>query len=250
MAADPILTPLTDKLPRLRRDLASAEAASAARRLAEPEIADADRRDFLRAFGDKGETVAELAAFAAVFRELARRPPVDTFAPHAIDIVGTGGDGAETFNISTMTAVVVSASGVPVMKHGGRSVSSRSGSADFLERLGVTLAVDDATHRRALEENRFTFLFAPEFHPAFRISFLAARKALAAEGRKTVFNLLGPLVNPGRPAHVLLGVYAERLVAPVAEVLETLGVRRGLVVHGTALAASCLTNSASAARAA
>jgi anthranilate phosphoribosyltransferase len=232
MSVDPVLSPLTDKL-RARTATAQGEAAAAARRLADPAVSDVARVDFLRAFSEKGETAAEVAEFASVFRELSRRPPVEAFAGKAIDIVGTGGDNANTFNISTITAIIVSAAGVPVMKHGGRSVSSKSGSADFLERLGVNLQVDDATHARALAENGFTFFFAPEFHPAFK-SVGPARKALAAEGLKSVFNLLGPLINPGRPAHMMLGVYSEAWVAPLAEVLEKLGVRRALVVHGTA----------------
>ncbi len=232
MSADPVLAPLTAKL-RARSALAPGEAADAARRLAEPGVADEARMDFLRALNEKGEAAAEVAEFAGVFRELSRRPPVSAYADAAIDIVGTGGDNANTFNISTGTALLVAGCGVPVMKHGGRSVSSKSGSADFLERLGVNLHADDATHARALAENGFTFFFAPEFHPAFK-SVGPARKALAAEGRKSVFNLLGPLINPGRPAHLLLGVFAERWVAPMAETLERLGLRRALVVHGTA----------------
>lgn len=232
MSADPVLTSLTEKL-RAHRAPDPGEAAAAARRLADPAVDDAARIDFLRALGQFGESAGIVAEFATVFRELSRRPPVGEFATRAIDIVGTGGDGANTFNISTMTAVIVASAGVPVMKHGGRSVSSKSGSADFLERLGVDLAADDATHVRALRENDFTFFFAPEFHPAFK-SVSGARKSLATEGRKSIFNLLGPLVNPGRPAHVMLGVYAEKWVAPMAEALELLGVKRALVVHGTA----------------
>lgn len=232
MSVDPVLSPLTDKLRALNR-LDAAEASAAARRFAEPEVSDAARKDFLQALHAGGESAEEIAAFALVFRELSRRPPVEAFAERAIDIVGTGGDGGNTFNISTLTAIIVSAAGVPVMKHGGRSVSSKSGSADFLERLGVNLNPDDATHARALAETGFTFFFAPEFHPAFK-SVSPVRKAIAAEGGKSVFNILGPLINPGRPAHILLGVYAERLVVPVAAALEKLGIRRGLVVHGAA----------------
>ncbi len=232
MSCDPILTPLTDKL-RSRTALGPGEAADAARRLADPGVADEARKDFLRALNAKGETAAEVAEFASVFRELSRRPPVEAFAASAIDIVGTGGDNAHSFNVSTTTAVIVAAAGVPVMKHGGRSISSKSGSADFLERLGVNLHADDATHARALAENNFTFFFAPDFHPAFK-SVGPARKALAEEKRKSVFNLLGPLINPGRPDHMLLGVFAESWVAPLAETLERLGVRRALVVHGSA----------------
>ena len=232
MTSDPVLDPLADKL-RSRADLSWDEAAAAARRLADAAVSDPARVSFLRALSDKGESGVEIAAFARVFGELSRKPPVAEFASRSLDIVGTGGDGAESFNISTFSALIAASAGVPVMKHGGRSVSSRSGSADFLERVGVNLALDDEGHALALKETGFTFFFAPEFHPAFK-AVSPARKILAAEGKKTIFNLLGPLVNPGRPAHVMIGVYAERLVEPVAAALDALGVRRGLVVHGTA----------------
>lgn len=232
MSRDPVLSPLVDKL-LAHSPLAPGEAADAARRLAQPEVDDDSRKAFLVALHGKGESAADVAEFASVFRELSRRPPVEAFAGEAIDIVGTGGDNAHTFNISTTAAIVVASGGVPVMKHGGRSVSSKSGSADFLERMGVNLHADDATHARALERLGFTFFFAPEFHPAFK-AVAPVRKAIAAEGGRSVFNLLGPLINPGRPAHMLLGVFAERWVAPMAEALERLGVRRALVVHGSA----------------
>ncbi len=228
----PDLAPLTAALAA-GRSLEPSAVAAAAHLLADPGVNAEAKADFLRALHTKGETAGDVAAFAGVFRELARRPPVAEFAPRAIDIVGTGGDAAGTFNISTFTSVIVAAGGVPVMKHGGRSITSKSGSADLLERLGVNLAADDATHRRALAEIGYTFFFAPHFHPAFA-AVGPVRKALAAEGRKSVFNLLGPLINPGRPAHMLLGVFAEHWVAPMAEALETLGVKRALVVHGTA----------------
>ena len=223
---------LTDRL-RQRHDLTADEAALAARVMADASAGTDSKKEFLRALNDKGETAAEVAAFATVFRELSRKPPVERFSASAIDIVGTGGDHAGSFNISTLTSVIVAAAGVPVMKHGGRSVTSKSGSADLLERMGVDLNADDATQARALEANGFTFLFAPNFHPAFA-AVRPVRAELAKEGRKTIFNLLGPLINPGKPAHMLLGVFSESWVEPLAEVLETLGVNRALVVHGTA----------------
>lgn len=226
------LASLTERL-RQRHSLTDAEACEAAHLMAGVGTPASEKQEFLRALGDKGESASEVAAFAAVFRELARRPPVASFASEALDIVGTGGDRAGTFNISTLASLIVSAAGVPVMKHGGRSVTSKSGSADLLERLGVNLDADDATHARALEVNRFTFFFAPNFHPAFA-AVRPIRAELAKEGRKSIFNLLGPLINPGRPAHMMIGVFDEAWVCPVAAALETLGVRRGLVVHGSA----------------
>lgn len=226
------LPPLIELL-RAGASLDAPRAACAAEAMASPGVPAESKGDFLRALNAKGETAAEVAAFAGVFRGLSRKPPVAEYAARAIDIVGTGGDNAGTFNISTLTALIVSVAGVPVMKHGGRSITSKSGSADLLERLGVNLAADDATHARALAENNFTFFFAPNFHPAFA-AVAPVRKALAAEGRKSIFNLLGPLINPGAPAHMVLGVFSEKWVAPMAEALETLGVRRALVVNGSA----------------
>lgn len=185
---------------------------------------------FLAALRTRGETPAEIAAFCSVLSEHAIRisPRV---SGTLTDTCGTGGDGASTFNVSTAAAIVAAASGVPVVKHGNRAVSSRCGSADVLEALGVTVDLPPAAVCRLVEEIGIGFLFAPAFHPAFR-NIAAVRRELGIE---TVFNILGPLLNPaGAPAR-LLGVSSPALVGLVAEALRIMGVRRALVVHGSGI---------------
>jgi anthranilate phosphoribosyltransferase len=146
----------------------------------------------------------------------------------AIDVCGTGGDGAHTLNISTAVAFVVAGAGVPVAKHGNRAMSSKAGAADVLEALGVTLTADAPTLERALSEANIAFLFAQNHHPALR-HVAAARREF---GRRTIFNLLGPLSNPAGVKRQLVGVFAPEFVAPVAEALRLLGAERAFVVHG------------------
>ena len=143
---------------------------------------------------------------------------------------GTGGDGSGTFNISTAVSFIVAAAGVPVFKHGNRSITSKCGSADLLEALGIRIDVPQEQMREPLRELNFCFFFAPAFHPAFK-EIMPVRRALAETGRRTVFNLLGPLINPGRPAHQLLGVFSEQWVQPLADALGALELKSGLVVH-------------------
>jgi len=206
-------------------------AAQAARLLADASLPDDDKVAYLLALGEVGETAEVVAAFADTYRSMARRIELEDFPARAIDLVGTGGDRSGSFNLSSASALVVAAVGVPVMKHGNRSITSKSGSADFLAALGVDLEASDERLLRALRLANFCFFFAPAFHPAFR-AVGAARKRLAELGKKSVFNVLGPLINPGRPAHMLVGVYDPRWLVPVAGALESLGVKRGLVVHG------------------
>ena len=213
-------------------DLDAEQAAAAALLLARPEIALAHKKAFLLALADKGESATEVAAFAATFRDLAIDPDVAEWAGEAIDIVGTGGDGAGTFNISTAVSFVVAACGVTVLKHGNRSITSKCGSADILEAVGLRLDAPHELLRASIRELNYCFFFAPAFHPAFK-EIMPVRKALAAEGRRTVFNLLGPLINPGKPAYQLMGVYSADWVAPLAEALASLGLKSGLVVHGS-----------------
>jgi anthranilate phosphoribosyltransferase len=147
--------------------------------------------------------------------------------------VGTGGDRSGSFNISSASALIVAAAGVPVLKHGNRSITSKSGSADFLAGLGVVLDATDEQLLRGLREANFCYLYAPAFHPAFK-AVLGVRKQIAESGTKTVFNVLGPLINPARPAYMVVGVYDERWVEPLAATLGELGVKRGLVTHSRA----------------
>ncbi len=225
-----VLPELTLRL-QARQDLAPEEVAAAAAALGAPDVADEPKAEFLLALADKGETPAEIAGLASAFRALAVNPGVEALAPRAIDVVGTGGDHAGGFNISSLVVLVLASAGVPVMKHGNRGITSQCGSADLLAGLGVDLAAQPEKVRRALDELGYVFFFAPNYHPAFK-HIGPVRKALAARGRRTVFNILGPLINPGRPAHILLGVYAAPLVDKLADTLEELGQPSGLVGHG------------------
>jgi anthranilate phosphoribosyltransferase len=185
---------------------------------------------FLTALRMKGETEAEITAFARVMRAAAI--PVSLPAPEArVDTCGTGGDGAGTFNISTAAAFVAAGAGVSIVKHGNRGVSSRCGSADVLEALGVSVTTPPDRVPGVLAATGIAFLFAPVYHPAMQ----HARSARQEIGIRTIFNLLGPLTNPGRVGAHLLGVYDPRLTAPVARVLGDLGARRAMVVHGAGL---------------
>jgi anthranilate phosphoribosyltransferase len=173
----------------------------------------------------RGETVEELAGFAAAMRE--RVVQVD--APvGAIDVVGTGGDGSGTFNISTTSALVVAAAGVPVAKHGNRAITSASGSADVLDSLGVRIDHDAGSAGDALRETGFAFLFAPGFHPAMKYAGPTRREI----GVRTAFNLLGPLTNPAGTTRQLLGVGDAGAAARIAEVARLLGTERTFVIHG------------------
>jgi anthranilate phosphoribosyltransferase len=156
---------------------------------------------------------------------------VDDLSAGAVDIVGTGGDHAGAFNVSTLVTLVVASAGVPVMKHGNRGITSKCGSADLFAALGVKLDASPAKLRSALQSLGYAFYFAPSWHPAFR-RIAPVRGLLAARGERTVFNILGPLLNPARPAHILLGAASPALVEKLADALEALGTRAGLVVHG------------------
>jgi anthranilate phosphoribosyltransferase len=224
---------LPDLTARLNagQELSSDEVLVAATALGSPEVPDDPKASFLLALADKGETPAEIAGFARAFRTLAVNPGVDAFAPRAIDIVGTGGDHAGGFNISSMVVLVLASGGVPVMKHGNRGITSQCGSADLLAGLGVEITASPEKSRRALEQLGYAFFFAPNYHPAFK-HIGPVRRILAAQGRRSIFNILGPLINPGRPAHILLGVYSLPLVEKLALTLDELDQPAGLVGHG------------------
>ncbi|OBU18579.1 anthranilate phosphoribosyltransferase [Photobacterium aquimaris] len=183
----------------------------------------------LTALKIKGETPAEIAGAAKALVENANpfpRPNYD-FA----DIVGTGGDGANTINISTTAAFVAAACGVKVAKHGNRGVSSKSGSSDLLDKFGINLAMPAQTARQALDDLGVCFLFAPEYHGGVRHA-MPVRQTLKT---RTIFNVLGPLINPAKPNIELMGVYDNALVRPIAETLATMGLKRAAVVHGSGL---------------
>lgn len=180
---------------------------------------------FLCALAAKGPTVEEVTAFATVMREKAGSVPHEGTV---LEIVGTGGDEANTFNISTTASFIIAAAGVPVAKHGNRSVSSKCGAADLIEALGGKLELDGDQNEVVLNKANMCFMFAPVYHQAMKYAG-PVRKAL---GVRTVFNILGPLANPAGATVELMGVYEKSLVEPLAQVLSNLGVKRGAVVHG------------------
>lgn len=202
---------------------------SAAEALTRGDVDPREKKAFLLALHAKGETVEEVTAFARVFRGLATDPQLGDVAGEAIDIVGTGGSGSRGFNISTVTSCILAASGQKVLKHGNRAITSKSGSADFLAELGVRMDTHPVLLRAAIEELNFCFFFAPAFHPAFK-EIMPVRKELAAEGKRSIFNILGPLINPAMPAYQLLGVFHPDWVGSLARALHELGLKRGLAV--------------------
>ena len=191
------------------------------------------KADFLSGLARRGETPEEIAAFARELRARAVVPPIDevTRAGTILDVCGTGGDHLGTFNISTTVALICAAAGIAVAKHGNRAITSQAGSADVLETLGVRIDLPPNEAARSLREQHFAFFFAPHYHTAF--AFIGpARKLCARRGQRTIFNFLGPLLNPARPNAQLVGVSRPELCPVLARVLQTLGVRRGMVVSG------------------
>jgi anthranilate phosphoribosyltransferase len=198
-------------------------------------VAVAAKADFLTALARKGETLEEIAAFAIELRRRAVQPPLDaeTRAREILDVCGTGGDRLGTFNISTTAALVCAAAGVTVAKHGNRAITSKTGSADVIEALGIRVDLSPAEAARCLRERGFAFFFAPNYHPAIK-NIAPVRKLCAERGQRTLFNFLGPLLNPAQPTAQLTGVPRAELCEPIARVLQSLGLRRGMVVSGNA----------------
>ncbi len=210
------------------KDLSQEEAYGAMRSIMRGEATPAQIGGYLVALRMKGETVDEIVGSARAMRDNAVRIRPRTNGRPLVDTCGTGGDGSGTFNISTTVAFVVAATGRPVAKHGNRSVSSQSGSADVLAALGVNLDLSPDQVERCIEEVGIGFLFAPRFHPAMKHA-IGPRREL---GVRTIFNILGPLTNPAGATHQVLGVFDPRWIEPLAHVLGELGVRAAFVVHG------------------
>lgn len=208
-----------------RRDLSIAEMREVMQQIMTGGATDAQIGGFLVGLRMKGETVAEITAAAQVMRELAA--PVEVSGEYLVDIVGTGGDSSGLFNVSTASTFVAAAAGARVAKHGNRSVSSKSGSADLLEAAGVRLDLSPQQVSLCVEEVGVGFMFAVNHHSAMKFA-IGPRREL---GARTVFNLLGPLTNPARVPNMLLGVYDRRWLRPVAEVMRQLGASHVLVVH-------------------
>ena len=209
------------------KDLSEEEASKAMAHIMEGEALPTQIASLLTALRMKGETSQEIAGFARAMRAKAVRIRARE-GECVVDTCGTGGDGCGTFNISTAVAFVAAGGGLTVAKHGNRSVSSKSGSADVLEALGMKITLPPVKVEECLQENGLAFLFAPSFHPAMKHA-LGPRKEI---GIRTAFNLLGPLTNPAGATVHLLGLYREDLTRPVAEVLKSLGSKAAFVVHG------------------
>jgi anthranilate phosphoribosyltransferase len=220
-----MLQTLLQKLAR-REDLDADEAAAAMREIMDGDASEPVVAAFLMGLSMKGERSAELVGLASAMRE--RAVTVPGRHDEVVDLCGTGGDGAGTFNISSLASLVVAGCGVPVAKHGNRSVSSKCGSADLFDALGVNPAASPAVVDRMLRELNLAFLFAPVFHPSMRHAG-PVRRAL---GVRTAFNLLGPLTNPARPSRQLVGVPRPELTELIARALLRLGTTRAWVVHG------------------
>lgn len=211
------------------RDLSAEQMRAAMQALMSGECTDAQIGGFLVALRMKGETVDEITAAAAVMRELATPVPVaQEYRDDLVDTCGTGGDASGLFNVSTASALVVAAAGGRVAKHGNRSVSSKSGSADVLEAAGVALMLSPEQVAQCVAELGVGFMFAPGFHGAMKHA-IGPRREL---GMRTIFNILGPLTNPAAAPNQVLGVFNGHLTRPLAEVLKQLGSRHVLVVHG------------------
>ena len=207
--------------------LAEEQAYELMHKLAEGELPSALAGALLAGLRAKGETADEIRGFATAMRELAVHPEIPEGAP-TVDTVGTGGDGSGSLNLSTGTGLLAAACGSRVVKHGNRSVSSRSGSADMLECLGMPLPLHESAAVDCLQATNFTFLFAPAYHPAMK-AVVPIRGALSV---RTVFNVLGPLTNPAAPPYQLIGAYSKEAAKLMAETLSGMPLERAFVVHG------------------
>lgn len=208
-----------------KKDLSYEETNQVTNEIMENKASEVQKAAFLTALEMKGETVEEIAGAASSMRSHALSFKTNE---DVLEIVGTGGDGSNSFNISTTSAFVIAAAGVPVAKHGNRAASSKSGAADVLQALGVQLTIPVEANEKILEKSGFAFLFAQEYHKAMR--FVGpVRKEL---GIRTIFNVLGPLCNPAHAKKQLLGVYSSELLMPMANVLNKLGITDALVIHG------------------
>jgi len=214
-------------------DLSQEQVNCAVNALASEDVDDQSKAHFLKALREKGESGAEIAGFAKALLARAIDPEIDAaqLPGPMIDVCGTGGDRMEMFNVSTAAVFVLAAAGAVVVKHGNRAITSRCGGADVLEELGVRIDLPPAALRASVMECGIGFIFAPNYHPAFK-AIGPIRKQLASQGIPTIFNMLGPLLNPARPAHQLIGIFSSALLDRYASALGSLQRTRGWVVHG------------------
>lgn len=218
-----------------QQPLTSRQIAEAAAFLVDPSPTPETKAQFLKALNQKGETPDEIAGFVTEFLKLAVDPGINRSALPGpmLDVVGTGGDKLNLFNVSTTAMFIMAAGGVCMVKHGNRGITSKSGGADVLEALGVRIDLPPEKLARCVQEVGVGFVFAPIYHPAFA-AVKDARAILAKEGKRSIFNILGPLMNPARPDFQLIGVFDKALTAPFATILQKLGRKAAWVVHGHA----------------
>lgn len=217
-----------------KKNLAADQIAEATRLLVDAGVSAEAKAEFLRALAGKGETPEEIAGFVQEFLKLAVNPEIDPakLTGPMLDVVGTGGDRLHLFNVSTTAMFILAGGDVCVVKHGNRGITSKAGGADVLEALGIRIDLPKERVRSGVEQIGLGFLFAPLYHPAFK-AVADARKILAAEGRRSIFNVLGPLLNPARPDFQLIGVFDGALTKTFATILKTLGRKGAWIVHGT-----------------
>lgn len=215
------------------RSLTEAQVAGVVDLLVQETVPAQDKAEFLAALAAKGETIGEITAFALALREKAVVPRLfpETRAGVLMDVCGTGGDRMNTFNVSTAVAFVLSAAGIPVAKHGNRAITSHAGSADVLQALGIRIDLGAEEAGFWLRDYHFAFFFAPQYHPAFK-HVGPARRLCAERGQRTLFNYLGPLLNPAKPTAQLVGVPNPSLCPVLAQVMQKMGVNQGLVASG------------------
>ncbi|MEM6277938.1 MAG: anthranilate phosphoribosyltransferase [Verrucomicrobiota bacterium] len=228
---------LTEKVSE-GQDLDFGDVNQATAQILDETVSESLKADFLAALAQKGETAGEIAAFANEFLNHAVEPSLDRDAmgKPLLDVCGTGGDKLNLFNVSTTSVFLLAAAGVAVIKHGNRGITSKSGGADALEALGIRIDLPAEDFGRCVESVGAGFLFAPLYHPAFK-AVVPVRKLLAERGQRTIFNILGPLLNPAKPDFQLVGVFDGNLGSTYSDILQRLGRTRAWTVHGSAGAA-------------
>ncbi|HEX4083617.1 MAG TPA: anthranilate phosphoribosyltransferase [Chthoniobacteraceae bacterium] len=219
---------------RRNEDLESSHIYEAVAALVDTGVPEQEKADFLHALRAKGETAGEIAGFVAALLARSVDPRLDpaTLPGPMLDVCGTGGDRMELFNVSTTAMFLLAAGGAVIVKHGNRGISSKSGGADVLEALGVKIEMAPDRLRESIAATGIGFIFAPAYHPSFKV-IGPVRKTLAAQGVATIFNILGPLLNPARPPYQLAGIFSETLLPKYAEVLRLLGRECAWAVHGS-----------------
>ena len=217
-----------------KQDLTSHQVGVAADILLGSAVPDEKKERLLEALALKGETPGEIAGFVEAFLQQAVDPQIGLLdlAGPTLDVCGTGGDQLDLFNVSTTAMFIAAAAGAVVVKHGNRGITSKSGGADVLEALGIRIDLSADEFRKCVDQAGLGFMFAPIYHPAFK-AVVSVRKSLASRGVKTIFNLIGPLLNPVRPECQLVGVFSRDLCPAFAEILQRLGRKNAWVVHGT-----------------